>query len=201
MMEYSLICTPSRLALSTALFSSFVLKPMMMAFDALASSTSLSVIGPTAVCTKSTSTFLLSIWLSEVMMASSEPCTSALSTRRRLLCRPVLRSKRLSSVARCGATSFLLRSMARRSSLSSLGVLLGGHDQEFVARHRQAGEADHLHRRARAGFLDRLAQVVEERLDLARLAAADERVTRAESARLHDDRRGRAAPGFESALR
>ena len=39
---------------------------MMTAFDALASSTSFSVIGPTAVWTKSTSAFLLSIWLSEV---------------------------------------------------------------------------------------------------------------------------------------
>ena len=78
-MLYSLTSTPSRLAASSATFSSFVLKPMMMAFDALASSTSLSEIGPTAVWTKSTSTFLLSIWLSEVVMASSEPCTSVLS--------------------------------------------------------------------------------------------------------------------------
>ncbi len=74
------------------MFSSFVLKPMMTAFDALASNTSLSVIGPTAVWTKSTSTFLLSIWLSEVVMASSEPCTSALRTRRSVLWSPALRS-------------------------------------------------------------------------------------------------------------
>ena len=78
-----------------------------------------------------------------------------------------------------------------------LGVLLAGHDQQVVARFRQPGESDHLDRRGRPGLLDRFAQVVEERLHLARKVAADERVARFERAHLHDHRRGRPAPGFE----
>ena len=61
-----------------------------------------------------------------------------------------------------------VRFVSSRSSLKLLGGALRFHDEEFVARIRQPGEPENLHRCRRAGLLDGFAPVVEERFYLCR---------------------------------
>ena len=70
--------TFSRSATSAALRSGRTLKPMMMAFDAVASSTSDSLIAPTPLWMMRTLTFSSVSLVSVSPSTSAEPCTSAL---------------------------------------------------------------------------------------------------------------------------
>ena len=47
-------------------------------------------------------------------------------------------------------------------------------DEQLIARHRHALEAEHLHRNRRTGLLHRLAALVEQRANAAGVHAADE---------------------------
>ena len=62
-------------------------------------------------------------------------------------------------------------------------------DEQLIARHRHALEAEDLHRNRRAGLLDRLAALVEQRAHAAGVHAADEVVADLERAALHEHRR------------
>ncbi len=64
------------------------LKPMMMASDAAARVTSVSVMPPTAECTMLMRTSVWSIFLNASASASMEPCTSAFTMRLRSVCLP-----------------------------------------------------------------------------------------------------------------
>ena len=70
--------TFSRSATSAALRSGRTLKPMMIAFDAVASSTSLSLIAPTAEWMILIFVFSSDSLASVSASTSAEPCTSAL---------------------------------------------------------------------------------------------------------------------------
>ena len=70
-------------------------------------------------------------------------------------------------------------------------------DEQLIARHRHALEAEDLHGNRGAGFLDRLAALVEQRADAAGVHAADEVVADGERAVLHEHRRDRALAWIE----
>ena len=82
-----------------------------------------------------------------------------------------------------------LRDFARRR-----GVL---DDEQLIARHRHALEAEDLHRNRRARLLDRLAALVEQRAHAARVHAADEVVADLERAVLHEHRGDRTLARIE----
>jgi hypothetical protein len=89
--------------------------------------------------------------------------------------------RRLAGAAALGLaveTLAALRDLAR-------GVGVGDHDH-LVAGHRHAGEAEHLHGDRRAGRLDRLAALVEQRAHATGVHAADEVVAHAQRAVLHE---------------
>ena len=77
MMRYSRRSTPSRLAFSSATGSGRTLKPTIMALEALASITSLSLTAPTAPWMMCTRTSSLESFSRDWRTASTEPCTSA----------------------------------------------------------------------------------------------------------------------------
>ena len=80
------------------------------------------------------------------------------------------------------------------------GRLLVGGDDEAVAGDGDVGEAEDLHRRRRAGFLDLVALVVDERTDTAPGGAGDERVADLQGAVLHEDRGDGASADVEVGL-
>ena len=73
--------TFSATASSRAFRSGRTLKPMIVAVDAAASWTSLSLMPPTPRCTNDSFTSSRSSFLSDSVSASSDPCTSALRMR------------------------------------------------------------------------------------------------------------------------
>src|SRR5579872_479862 len=73
-------------------------------------------------------------------------------------------------------------------------------DDEIVAGKRRAGEAQHLHRRCRAGRCDGLAAIVDQGAYAAPFAAGDEDIAGLERAALDQHRRHRAAATFELGL-
>ena len=70
-------------------------------------------------------------------------------------------------------------------------------DEELIAGHRHALEAEDLHRDRRAGRLDRLAALVEQRAHAAGVHAADEVVADLERAVLHEHRGDRTLARIE----
>ena len=76
-MSYVFIVIPYSLAVSEVLPEPRTLNPMIIAFDALASTTSLSVIAPTAPRTTFTLTPSTSIFYNAFLTASKLPFTSA----------------------------------------------------------------------------------------------------------------------------
>ena len=111
--------------------------------------------------------------------ASSEPCTSAFSTRLSVAVSPRWScSKRSSSRAPPAATIGwcpVSRTRCARASPSVRAFAEVAGDAHLVAGLRGLGEPEHLHGRRRPGHLDRLAAVVHERLDLAPRRAGDDR--------------------------
>ncbi len=79
------------------------------------------------------------------------------------------------------------------------GLLVGGHD-EPVAGVGHLGQAEHLHRRGRPGFLDLLALVVDQRPDAAPGRAGDERIADPQRALLHQHGGHRAPTDVEVGL-
>ena len=130
MMRYSRMSTPSRLAFSSATGSGRTLKPTIMALEALASMTSLSLMAPTAPWMMCTRTSSLESFSRDWRTASTEPCTSALTMIFSSFMSPsFICSNRLSRVTlvwelNCSSLRSLMRcstsSRARRSSDTAL---------------------------------------------------------------------------------
>ena len=161
----------------------------MIAPDALASSTSLSVMAPTPRWTTSTRTSLVLSWASASASASAGPPWSALMMMRSAATPPSLSARLKSSRL---VPFWLRRFCASRSSRCrfcaiSRASLASVDDREGVARRRHALEAEDLHRNRRAGLLHRLAALVEQRAHAAGELAADEVVA--------DRERAASAPG------
>src|ERR1043165_5755437 len=124
MMSYRRISTPSCSACLLLLPAGRTWKPAMIAPPALARLTSLSVIPPTAAAMTLTLTFSVESLVSEALIASAEPWTSALSTTLSSLVAPSeLRSIMFSSENRCLEDSSRLRSCCRRCSTTCLATL------------------------------------------------------------------------------
>ena len=92
------------------------------------------------------------------------------------------------------------RCQCSRCSATLRAVLLVGGDDEVVAGVGDVGQAEDLHRRGRAGLLDLLALVVDERPDPAPRRAGDQRVADLEGAALHEHGGDRAAADVELGL-
>ena len=86
-----------------------------------------------------------------------------------------------------------LRDFARRRGIFD--------DEQLIARHRNALEAENLHRDRRTRALHRLAALVEQRAHAAGVHAADEVVADLERAVLHEHRRDRHPCPDRAALR
>ena len=101
--------------------------------------------------------------------ASTEPCTSALSTTLTSLTSPdLILSRMFSSDTRLGARQLLLAPRVVPVLGERLGRLLVGDDVEHVARVGDAVQAQDLDRRRRAGLGQRLSLVAEHGADLPR---------------------------------
>ena len=141
----------SRSAISRTLLSGRTLKPMMMALDAEASMTSVSVIAPTPPWMQRTRTSSLESFSSDCRTASTEPCTSALMMRFRSLIWPAeIWLNRSSSEAFCWFLISAARSLSLRSSATWRERLVVVHGGDDVARLGHVVEADDLHRIGRA---------------------------------------------------
>ena len=155
---------------------------MIVALDAAASWMSFSVMPPTPRWTNASLTSSRSSLRSASVSASSEPVTSALSDQvqrgglaRLDLLEDVLElgaaARDRGVAAEAGDALPVLAGLA-----DATGHLLVGGDHELVAGVGDVGQAEHLHRRRRAGLLDLLAVVVDQRPDPAPGGAGDERV-------------------------
>ena len=145
--------TFSRSATSAALRSGRTLKPMMIAFDADASSTSDSLMAPTPLWMMRTLTFSSVSFVSVSASTSAEPCTSALMMIGSSFMPPsaICCLQRLEREPRALAAErlFLGLRLAEERDLPRLGRV--GERLERVARLRQAAEAEHFDRRRRPG--------------------------------------------------
>src|SRR3990172_2160331 len=166
--------TFSRSAAARELASGRTWKPTMMAWDALASNTSLSVMPPTPRCTTSTLTSVVESWANASARASAGPPWSALMM------------------------IFPLQALALLGDFAGLAGL--GHDGETVTRLRDALEPEHLDRHGRTGLLNPAPALIEHGAHPAGQAAADEILSRLQRAALHQHRRARALAGIEHAF-
>ena len=145
--------TFSRSATSAALRSGRTLKPMMIAFDAVASSTSDSLIAPTPLWMIRTLTFSSLSLVSVSPSTSAEPCTSALTMIGSSFMPPsAICACSDSSVSRLPLAAerlFLRLRLAEVRDLARLGGV--GQRLERVAGLRQPAETEHFDRRRRPG--------------------------------------------------
>ena len=135
------------------------------------------------------------------MIASSEPCTSDLTTTGELLgdAGGDLREHLLERAARArGRLLLAAAALAVVGDVARLGLVLG--DDEVVARQGRAVEAQHLDRARRSRLLDGAAALVDERAHAAPFAAGDEDVADLERAALDQHGRDRAAAALELRL-
>ena len=195
MTEWRRMSTFSRSATSAALRSGRTLKPMMIAFDAEASSTSDSLIAPTPLWMIRILTFSSVSFVSVSAEHLGRTLHVGLDDDRQLLHVAFgdLLLQRLERQARALAAErlFLRLRLTEQRDLTRFGGV--GQRLEGVARLRQAAEAEHFDRRRRRRRLDLPAAIVDERADLADDRAGDERVADAKRAVLHEDRRDRTA--------
>src|SRR5213593_3483035 len=192
MMRYVRISTFSRSAEARALESGRTWKPTMIAFEALASSTSESVMAPTPRCTTSTLTSGVDSCASASASASAGPPWSALMMIRSAAAPPSARSAMKSSSV---FTRPERRCCASRSSRCRVG-----HDLKGVARLGHAFEAQHLHRSGRTCARHGLPALVVHRPHPAIELPADEVVPTAQRAVLDEDRGERTLAGVERRL-
>ena len=170
--------TFSRSATSAALRSGRTLKPMMIAFDAVASSTSDSLIAPTPVWMMRILTFSSLSFVERVGQHFGRALHVGLDDDRQLLHAAfghllLQRLEREASALAAERLLFGLR-LAVGDDLARLDRIVD--DLERVARLRQRREAEHFDRRRRPGLLDLAAEVVEQRAHLAVHGARDEQV-------------------------
>ena len=142
------------------------------------------------------------------MSASSEPVTSALRIRLSVAASPRLDLLEdvLEAGAAAGATAVAAEvgrrgASARASRRPSRAVFSSGATTKSSPASATSDEAEHLDRRGRAGLLDLLALVVDERPHPAPGGAGDERVADLEGAALHEHGGDRAPADVEVAPR
>ena len=157
---------------------------------------SLSLIPPTARCTndRRTSSCSWSSLRSTSVSASSDPLTSALSTRFSVAVSPrstiAKMSSRRAPPARIIGWSLRRDTSATRACLcDGPGDLLARCHAQLVACERDVIQSEDLDRRRRTGFLHLAAGVVEHGPDLAPAATGDHGVADAEGAALDEDGR------------
>ena len=151
------------------------------AFEASASVTSDSVMPPTPAWMTRAATSSVPSFSSAPTIASTEPCTSPLMTSGNSLRPAVLELAHhlLERAARAGCRAAELLAplaLAVFGDLAGAGLVLD--DGEAVAGLRRAVEAEHLDRRRRAGRLDVLALVVDQRAHAAPFARRRRRCRR-----------------------
>src|SRR4051795_4973104 len=213
---------PACSAASRASLWARTLKPMTAAPDAPASVMSDSVMPPTPEWITRAWTSSLPTFSSAPTIASSEPCTSALTTSANSLRpAPSLRSRIMSASeprapdVRGGGRSRFCRggeAGAGRAGGGALALLPGAvvgdlagagfrlDDGDTVAGFRRAVEAEHLDRNRRPGLLRHRALVVDERPDAAPLGAGDGDVAGAQRAALDEHGCDRPAAAIELRL-
>ena len=134
------------------------------------------------------------------MMASSEPCTSALITSGNSL-RPGgagLRHHLLERAAHAGGARRRLLALLAGAIIGDLaGAAFVLHHRQTVAGVRRAGETEHLDRCRGAGAVDRFAGVGDERAHAAPFGAGDHEIADAQRAALDQHGRYRPAAAVE----
>ena len=99
-----------------------------------------------------------------------------------------------------GCDRFEARRRCARASATARAIFSFGRDAELVAGERHVVEAEHLDRRRRSGFGDRVAVLVEHGPDLAPAATGDDGLADAERAPLDERGDDRPAAGVEVGL-
>ena len=191
--------TFSRSATSPALRSGRTLKPMMIAFDADASSTSDSLIAPTPLWMIRIFDLVVAELRQRVGQHFGRALHVGLDDDRQLLHAAfgdLLLQRLERQAAALAAERLVLRlRLPEHRNLPRLGRI--GQRLERVARLRQAAQAEHFDRRRRRRRLHLPSAIVDERAHLADDGAGDERVADVQRAVLHEDGRDRTAAAVE----
>ena len=167
---------------------------MITAFDAIARLMSLSLMPPTAACTICTLTSSVESLSSDCASASCEPCTSALMISGSVCLAPCpIWSIMFSRFAAWRLRELHVAVLALAEGRDLARPALVAEHHELVAGLRHFGQALDLDRDRRAGFVDRLAVLVEHRADAAEARAGQHDVAALERAALHQHGRDRAA--------
>ena len=129
--------------------------------------TSLSVIAPTPECSTRTLISSVEMRLTALTIASTEPCTSALTTSgNSIVVDDAVGEHILEADRRRGGALLVEQALAIGGDFAGAGLVLD-HGQRIAGR-RHRGQAEHFDREGRAGFLHLAAIVVDHRADLAR---------------------------------
>ena len=185
-------------AISCALRSGRTLKPMMIAFDAEASSTSVSVIAPTPERNSLSRTFSFESLVSKSVITSTEPCTSPL----RMTFSSFVPAALICSASPSSDTRELLASAASRDFLLAIfgnaaRLVAIGHHHKLIASLRQRFHADNFHRSGRRSGLQLCAAIVKHRAHFAVNVADHKIVARVQSSVLHQHGGHRTASAIE----
>src|SRR5215468_10125989 len=172
---------PLRLAAAAASLLARTEKPMIAALKPSASVTSDSEMPPTPACRMRAATSSVPSFSSEPRIASSEPCTSALT---------------ISGNAGSRVLALLVGAIAR--DLAGAGFVLD--HGEAVAGLRRTVEAEHFHRNRGACLLDSFALVRNQRAHAPHLGAGHDDVADTQRAALHQHGRDRAASAVQFRL-
>ena len=194
--------TFSRSATSAALRSGRTLKPMMMAFEAVASSTSDSLMAPTPEWMILISVFSSVSFDSVSASTSAEPCTSALM---------MIGSSFIAAFGHLLLQRFERQAAPLAPSAFSLACdwrkvaicrALAGSVTDWNESPGEGSDSrpSSLHRRRRTGLLDDAAAVVDQRAHAADDGAGDDVVADAQRAVLHEHGGHRAAAAIELGL-
>ena len=207
MTSYSRSSTFSCSASSRAGRSGRTLKPITVAFDTAARSTSDFVIPPTPRSTNDsrTSSCSWSSLRSASVSASSEPCMSAFTRRFSVATSPrctiaKMSSRRAPPASIIGCERFDARRRCARASATTRATFSFGATRSSSPASGRVVEPEHLDRGRRTGLGDRVAALVEHRPDLAPAAARDDRLADAEGAPLDERGDDGTPPGVEVRL-
>ena len=166
---------PDSLIIVRAELSARTLKPMIRAFDAIASVTSDSVMPPTPLDTTLTATSSVDSFDSESRSASALPCTSALMTTCTVADFAIAHLRQhVFELRRALPRELGVAELALAIQRDFARLALAFDHQQLVARIRRARQAEHHDRHRRTGFGHRLAALVEHRTHAAEFLAGDD---------------------------
>ncbi len=179
------------------------MKPTTSAFEADARLMSFSLIPPTPWWMTLTRTSGCWIFCSSETAASTEPCTSPLSTRFRSWTAPAcscVKSCSSDGPAFAAVASCSRRRRSPRTCATLARVALVLDDATELARGRRVVEPENLDGLARPRLLDLLPAEVVEGADPAPGVTGHDRIADLERAALDEHRRDRATPDVEPGL-